>query len=96
LEIVEGIFLISNLLTRSSKGAILFHCAALLRDTDAKKEFYQINVEGAENILEAAVEEGVKKFVHFSIDNGPSDSTLKTLMIIPEKEPSNEDAMLVT
>ena len=32
----------------------------------AKKKFYQINVEGTENILKAAVEAGVKKFIHLS------------------------------
>ncbi len=38
----------------------------MVRETDVKKEFYQINVKGTENILKAAAEASVKKFIHMS------------------------------
>jgi nucleoside-diphosphate-sugar epimerase len=67
LEIVQGDLLDPQSLGKAIKGCdLVFHCAALLRETGIKKEFYQTNVEGTENILEAAVHAGVKKFVHMS------------------------------
>ena len=67
LEIVEGDLLDPQSLGKAIKGCdLVFHCAALVRETGVKKEFYQTNVEGTENILEAAVHAGVKKFIHMS------------------------------
>jgi nucleoside-diphosphate-sugar epimerase len=67
LEIVEGDLLDPQSLSRTVKGCdLVFHCAALVRETGKKKEFYQINVQGTENIVKAAVAAGVKKFVHMS------------------------------
>jgi dihydroflavonol-4-reductase len=46
---------------------VLFHLAAALGASRiGKKEFYQINVQGTENVLQAAVDAGVRKVVHFS------------------------------
>ncbi|MGZ3578273.1 MAG: NAD-dependent epimerase/dehydratase family protein [Syntrophales bacterium] len=67
LEIVEGDLLDPQSLSKVAKGCdLVFHCAALVRETGIKREFYQINVEGTENILKAAAEAGVKKFIHMS------------------------------
>ena len=67
VETVEGDLLDPQSLNKAVEGCdLVFHCAALLRETGVKKEFYQINADGTENILEAAVKAGVKKFVHFS------------------------------
>ncbi len=67
LEIVQGDLLDQQSLSRAVEGCdLVFHCAALVRETGIKKEFYQTNVEGTENILEAAVHAGVKKFIHMS------------------------------
>jgi len=67
LEIVEGDLLDPQSLSRAVKGCdLVFHCAALVRETGVKKEFYQINVEGTENIIKAAAHAGVKKFIHMS------------------------------
>ncbi len=67
LEIVEGDLLDPQSLKKAVEGCdLVFHCAALVRETGKKKEFYQINVEGTENIVKAAVAAGVKKFIHMS------------------------------
>jgi len=67
LEIVEGDLLDPQSLSRAVEGCdLVFHCAALVRMTGVKKKFYQVNVEGTENILKAAVQAGAKKFIHMS------------------------------
>ncbi len=67
LEIVRGDLLDPQSLSDAVKGCdLVFHCAALARITGVKREFYQTNVEGTENILRAAADTGVKKFIHMS------------------------------
>ncbi|MCS6804720.1 MAG: NAD-dependent epimerase/dehydratase family protein [Acidobacteriota bacterium] len=46
---------------------LVFHCAALMHDatTDAQV-FHRVNVEGTRNMLEAALQAGVRRFVHVS------------------------------
>ena len=68
LEIVEGDLLDPQSLRKAVEGCdLVFHCAAFTSaHTGDKKEFFQTNVEGTESILKAAVEAGVKKFVHTS------------------------------
>jgi nucleoside-diphosphate-sugar epimerase len=67
LEIVQGDLLDPQSLSKAVEGCdLVFHCAALVRETGIKKEFYQTNVEGTKNILEAAVHAVVKKFIHMS------------------------------
>jgi len=67
LEIVQA-----NLLDLESlRGAIdgcdlVFHCAAVVRETGDRNEFLQTNVKGTENILNVSRDAGVKKFIHFS------------------------------
>jgi nucleoside-diphosphate-sugar epimerase len=45
---------------------LVFHCAAVVRESGDPAEFFQTNVKGTENILEVSREAGVKKFIHFS------------------------------
>jgi nucleoside-diphosphate-sugar epimerase len=67
LEIVEGDLLDPQSLKRAVAACdLVFHCAALVRETGKKKEFYQINVQGTDNIVKDAVAAGVKKFIHMS------------------------------
>src|SRR5512136_1766389 len=42
---------------------VVFHCAALVKDYGSKEEFYQINVEGTENLVTACEGRSVKRFV---------------------------------
>jgi nucleoside-diphosphate-sugar epimerase len=45
---------------------LVFHCAAVVRETGDRKEFFDTNVRGTENILRVSRDAGVKKFIHFS------------------------------
>lgn len=46
---------------------IVFHIAAIFREQDVPNQyFYDVNVDGTKNLLEASVEAGVKRFVHCS------------------------------
>ena len=48
---------------------IVFHCAAIAADWGSWEEFENVNVFGTRNILQAALEERVKKFLHVSTTN---------------------------
>jgi nucleoside-diphosphate-sugar epimerase len=45
---------------------IVYHCAALAADWGSWEEFYKINVTGTRNLLQAALERRVDKFIHIS------------------------------
>jgi nucleoside-diphosphate-sugar epimerase len=67
LEIVQADLLDLGSLRDAVNGCdLVFHCAALVRETGDRNEFFRTNVEGTENILKASSEAGVKKFIHFS------------------------------
>jgi nucleoside-diphosphate-sugar epimerase len=54
-------------LREAVKGCdLVFHCAALVRETGDRDQFHRTNIEGTQNILKASIEAGVKKFIHFS------------------------------
>jgi len=67
LEIVKADLLDLPSLHKAIYGCdLVFHCAALVRETGDRNEFFETNVKGTENILKASTEAGVKKFIHFS------------------------------
>lgn len=67
LEIVQADLLdLPSLREAVNECDLVFHCAAVVRESGERKVFYQTNVEGTENILKASIEVGVKKFIHFS------------------------------
>ncbi len=45
---------------------VIIHAAALLRDWDDKGQTWRVNVEGTENMLTAAVDAGIKRFILIS------------------------------
>jgi len=45
---------------------IVYHCAALAADWGSWEEFHKINVTGTRNLLQAALEKRVNKFIHIS------------------------------
>jgi len=44
----------------------IYHCAALVADWGSRESFYIANVTGVRNMLEAALNAGVSKFIHVS------------------------------
>jgi nucleoside-diphosphate-sugar epimerase len=67
LEIVQADLLDLPSLRKAIDGCdLVFHCAALVRETGDRNEFYRTNVEGTENILRVASDKGVRRFIHFS------------------------------
>ena len=67
LEIVQADFLDLESLRGAIDGCdLVFHCAAVVRETGDRNEFLQTKVKGAENILNVSRDAGVKKFIHFS------------------------------
>jgi nucleoside-diphosphate-sugar epimerase/choline dehydrogenase-like flavoprotein len=51
---------------RNAEGATLFHIAGLIHPKRATKEFYQVNVEGTRQVIEAAQNARVKRIVAVS------------------------------
>lgn len=83
LKIVEADLLDRISLREAIDGCdLVFHCAAVVRETGDRNEFFQTNVKGTENILKVSSDAGVKKFVHFSsvavYGLNPSDRTDET------------------
>lgn len=67
LEVVQADLLDLPSLRRAINGCdLVFHCAALVRETGDRNEFYRTNVQGTENILKVSNDTGIKKFIHFS------------------------------
>lgn len=68
VELIQGDITDRHSLDAALKDCdVVFHCAALMHDatTDAQG-FHRVNVEGTRNMLEAALQAGVRRFVHLS------------------------------
>jgi nucleoside-diphosphate-sugar epimerase len=67
LEIVQADLLDPSSLREAIDGCdLVFHCAAMVRETGDRNEFFRTNVKGTENILKVSSDMGIKKFIHFS------------------------------
>jgi len=67
LEVVRADLLDLESLRKAVDGCdLVFHCAAVVRETGDRDEFFGTNVKGTENILRISRDAGVKKFIHFS------------------------------
>ena len=67
LEIVKADLLDLSSLREAINGCdFVFHCAAMVRETGDRDEFFRTNVKGTENILKVSSDTEVKKFIHFS------------------------------
>ncbi|MBM4340198.1 MAG: NAD-dependent epimerase/dehydratase family protein [Deltaproteobacteria bacterium] len=67
LEVVQADLLDLGSLQNAVNGCdLVFHCAAIVRETGDRNEFFRTNVEGTENILKVSGEAGVKKLIHIS------------------------------
>jgi len=83
-ELCVGDVTNKNSIKAAVKGIdLVYHIAALFRQARfPDRVFWQVNVQGTQNMLEASYEEGVKRFVHCStigvlghIANPPADET---------------------
>ena len=83
-EIVYGDLTKKETLRNAVEGVeIVFHIAAIFREQNVPHQlFFDVNVGGTKNLLEAALEAGVKRFVHCStvgvqgeIKNPPAKET---------------------
>lgn len=73
VEVVEGDLREPSSLRafcKGSAGATLFHCAGLIHPTRGVKQLYEVNVEGVQDLIEAAELAGVKRLVSVS-SNSP-------------------------
>jgi nucleoside-diphosphate-sugar epimerase len=68
VETVTGDLCDPNSLRRATRGIdVVYHIAALFRQENvSRKEMWAVNVQGTKNILEAAIQMHVRKFVHCS------------------------------
>ena len=68
VKVIEGDFTDRDSLKGKMKGAdLVYHIAATYRQEGIpKKEFWRVNVDGTRNLLNEALESGVKRFVHCS------------------------------
>jgi nucleoside-diphosphate-sugar epimerase len=67
LEIVKADLVDLPSLREAMEGCdLVFHCAAMVRETGDRDEFFRTNVQGTENILKVSSDAGIKKFIHFS------------------------------
>lgn len=88
IEVIRGDISDFESLRNGLKGTdVLFHLAAALGSSlISEKEFYRINTDGTETILEAAREAVVKKIIHFS--------SAGVLGIVKSNEIAAEDYLL--
>ncbi|MFQ6082592.1 MAG: NAD-dependent epimerase/dehydratase family protein [Candidatus Aminicenantia bacterium] len=68
VKVIQGDVRDYHLLEKSlSRGDIVFNLASVLgASLKTEKEFFEINALGTKNVLQAALEKGVNKFIHFS------------------------------
>jgi nucleoside-diphosphate-sugar epimerase len=67
LEIVQADLLNLPSLQKAIDGCdLVFHCAALVRETGDRDEFYRTNIQGTKKILKVSSDKGVRRFIHFS------------------------------
>jgi nucleoside-diphosphate-sugar epimerase/2-polyprenyl-3-methyl-5-hydroxy-6-metoxy-1,4-benzoquinol methylase len=80
ITIVDGSVIDPGAVTRACDGVdVIYHLAAAQHEANVPdKHYYDVNVEGTRNMVEAAVQAGVRRFVHGSTigvygisNNGP-------------------------
>lgn len=74
-------------LLEGAKGATLFHCAGLVHPKRVR-DFYEVNVTGTANLLEAAVKAGVRRAVIVS-SNSPIGTNPSNDHVFDENAPFN-------
>lgn len=58
-----------NQLFAGAEGSTVFHCAGIVHPAYQARQFYDINVQGTRNVLNAARRAGVRRFIFVSSDS---------------------------
>lgn len=69
-------------------GATVFHCAGIIHPSKGRKQFYDVNVEGTRNLLDASSVAGIRRFIHVS-SNSPIGCNENRDQLFDEKSPYN-------
>ena len=73
---------------KDSKGAVLIHLASLIHPTKGIKQLFDVNVNGTRNILNKAIENGVKRIILIS-SNSPAGTNPSNDHLFDEESPYN-------
>jgi len=73
-----------------AQGGTVFHCAGVIHPSHGREEFYQVNVNGTANLLQAAAKAGVRRFIYVS-SNSPIGTNSKSgqFQLFDENSPYN-------
>lgn len=71
-----------------ASGATLFHCAGMIHPDKGVKQFYDVNVTGVSNLIEAALQVGIKRLIHVS-SNSPIGCNPDRTHLFDESSPYN-------
>jgi len=88
-EIVNGDIRSAESLARlfeGAKGGTVFHAAGVIHPSRGVKQFYEVNVQGTQNLLAAAQKAGVRRFVHVS-SNSPIGTNPSADHVFDESAP---------
>jgi nucleoside-diphosphate-sugar epimerase len=77
-----------NKFLQDAEGATLFHCAGVIHPERGVKQFYAVNVQGTDSLLQAAVQNNIKKFIHVS-SNSPIGCNPTNDQLFDESSPYN-------
>jgi nucleoside-diphosphate-sugar epimerase len=88
-EVVNGDIRSAESLARlfeGAKGGTVFHAAGVIHPSRGVKQFYEVNVQGTQNLLAAARKAGVRRFVHVS-SNSPIGTNPRADHVFDENAP---------
>lgn len=71
-----------------AEGATVYHIAGIIHPTRGVKEFFAVNVQGTRNMLEAAAQAKVRRFIHMS-SNSPIGCNRTRESLFDEQSPFN-------
>jgi|tagenome__1003787_1003787.scaffolds.fasta_scaffold20949465_3 nucleoside-diphosphate-sugar epimerase len=68
------------------RGATVFHCAGIIHPTRGTRQLFAVNVQGTKDLLAAARQAGVRRFVHVS-SNSPLGCNRRPTDVFDESAP---------
>ena len=73
---------------KGAEGATLFHSAGIVHPNNGVKQFYDVNVQGTQNLIDAAAAHGVRRLIHVS-SNSPIGCNPSRDHVFDESSPYN-------